>query len=89
MVTYSSYLFLDIFCVYTQSSDVMGLIFHAKLTACFISNVYYVFSKKKKKKKKERKKSPWNEHKIIDAKMKQKNNDSGIQFDKKQNDDKL
>ena len=43
MVTYSSDLFLDIFCVYTQSSDIMGLIFHAKLTACFISNIYAGF----------------------------------------------
>ena len=43
MVTYSSDLFLDIFCVYTQSSDAMGLIFHAKLTVCFISNIYAGF----------------------------------------------
>ena len=42
-VTYSSDLFLDIFCVYTQSSDAMGLIFHAKLTVCFISNIYAGF----------------------------------------------
>ena len=40
MVTYSSDLFLDIFYVYTQSSDAMGFIFHAKLTVCFISNTY-------------------------------------------------
>ena len=37
MVTYSSDLFWDTFCVYTQSSDAMGLIFQAKLTVCFIS----------------------------------------------------
>ena len=43
MVRYSSDLFLDIFCVYTQSSDAMGLIFHAKLTVCFISNIYAGF----------------------------------------------
>ena len=43
MVIYSSDLFLDIFCVYTQSSDAMGLIFHAKLTVCFISNIYAGF----------------------------------------------
>ena len=43
MVTYSSDLFLDIFCVYTQSSDAMGLIFHAKLTVYFISNIYASF----------------------------------------------
>ena len=40
MVTYSSDLFLDIFCVYAQSSDAMGLIFHAKLIVCLISNIY-------------------------------------------------
>ena len=28
---------------YTQSSDDMGLIFHAKLTVCFISNIYAGF----------------------------------------------
>ena len=38
MVTYSSDLFLDIFCVYTHSSNAIGLIFHAKLTVFFISN---------------------------------------------------
>ena len=38
-VTYSSDPFLDIFCVYTQSSDVMALVFHAKLTVCFITNI--------------------------------------------------
>ena len=43
MVTYSSDLFLDIFCVYTQSSDAMGLSFHAKLTVCFKSNIYAGF----------------------------------------------
>ena len=43
MVTYSSDLILDIFCVYTQSSDAMGLTFHAKLTVCFISNIYAGF----------------------------------------------
>ena len=37
--TYSSDLFSDIFCVSTQSSDAMGLIFHAKITLCFISNI--------------------------------------------------
>ena len=37
MVTYSSDLFLDIFCVCNQSSDAVGLIFHAKLTLSFIS----------------------------------------------------
>ena len=31
------------FCVYTQSSDVMGLTFHAKLTVCFKSNIYTGF----------------------------------------------
>ena len=40
MVTYSSDLFLNILCVYTQSSDAMGLIFHTELTVCFISNIY-------------------------------------------------
>ena len=39
MVKYSPDLFLEIFCVYTQSSDAMGIIFHAKLTVCFISNI--------------------------------------------------
>ena len=39
MVKYSLDLFLEIFCVYTQSSDAMGIIFHAKLTLCFISNI--------------------------------------------------
>ena len=43
MVRYSSDLFLDIFCVYTQSSDAMGLIFPAKLTVCFIFNIYASF----------------------------------------------
>ena len=43
MVTYSSDLFLDIFCVYAQSSDAMGLIFHAKLTVCLICNIYSGF----------------------------------------------
>ena len=43
MVTYSSDLLLDIFCVYTQSSDAMGLIFHVKLTVGFISNIYAGF----------------------------------------------
>ena len=43
MVTYSSHLFLDIFCVYKQSSDVIRLIFHAKLTVYFISNIYAGF----------------------------------------------
>ena len=47
MVTYSSDLFLDIFCVYTQSSDAMGLIFHAKLTVCFISYIYWFHPFKK------------------------------------------
>ena len=37
MVIYSSDPFLDIFCVYPQSSDAMGLIFQAKLTVCLIS----------------------------------------------------
>ena len=40
MVTYSSDLFLDIFCVYTQPSGAMGIIFHAKSTVCFKSNIY-------------------------------------------------
>ena len=31
------------FLFYTQSSDDMGLIFHAKLTLCFISNIYAGF----------------------------------------------
>ena len=31
------------FCVYTQSSDATGLIFHAKLTVCFISYTYAGF----------------------------------------------
>ena len=48
MVTHSSDLFLDIFCVYTQSSDAMGLIFHSKLTVCFISNIYAGFTPFKK-----------------------------------------
>ena len=43
MVTYLSDLILDIFCVYTQSSDAMGLTFHAKLTVCFISNIHASF----------------------------------------------
>ena len=43
MVTYSSDLILDIFCVYTQSSDAMGLIFHAELSVCFTSNIYAGF----------------------------------------------
>ena len=43
MVAYSSDLFLDIFCVYAQSSDAMGLIFHAKLTVCLICNIYSGF----------------------------------------------
>ena len=43
MVTYLSDLLLDIFCVYTQSSDAMGRIFHVKLTVCFISNIYASF----------------------------------------------
>ena len=43
MVTYSFDLFLDIFCVYAQSSDAMGLIFHAKLTVCLICNIYSGF----------------------------------------------
>ena len=43
MVAYSSDLFVDICCVYTQSSDAMGLIFHAKLIVCFISNIYAGF----------------------------------------------
>ena len=43
MVTYSSCLFLDIFCVYTQSSDAIRLIFRAKLTVYFISNIYAGF----------------------------------------------
>ena len=37
MIIYSSDLFLDIFCVYPQSSDATGLIFQAKLTVCLIS----------------------------------------------------
>ena len=41
MVTYSSDLFLDIFCVYVHLSDAIGLIFHAKLTVCFISNKFF------------------------------------------------
>ena len=40
MVTYSSHHFLDIFCVYTKSSDAIRLIFHAKLTVYFIFNIY-------------------------------------------------
>ena len=40
IINMSSDLFLDIFCVYTQSSDAMRLIFPTKLTACFISNIY-------------------------------------------------
>ena len=43
MVAYSSDLFLDIFCVYAQSSDAMGLIIHAKLTVCLICNIYSGF----------------------------------------------
>ena len=31
------------FCVYTLSSDAVGLIFHLKLTVCFISNIYAGF----------------------------------------------
>ena len=43
IINMSSDLFLDIFCVYTQSSDAMRLIFHTKLTTCFISNIYAGF----------------------------------------------
>ena len=43
MVIYSSDLFLDIFCVYAQSSDAMGLIFHAKLTVYLTFNTYAGF----------------------------------------------
>ena len=43
MVTYPSDLFLDIFCVYAQSSDAMGLIFHAKLTVYLTFNIYAGF----------------------------------------------
>ena len=43
MVTYSFDLFLDIFCVYAQSSDAMGLIFHAKLTVYLTFNIYAGF----------------------------------------------
>ena len=34
---------LRYFLFYTQPSDDMGLIFHAKLTVCFISNIYAGF----------------------------------------------
>ena len=47
MVIYSSDLFLDIFCVYPQSSDAMGLIFQAKLTACLISKKSDLYDWKK------------------------------------------
>ena len=43
MVTYSSDLFLDIFCVYAQSSDAMKLIFHPKLIVWLISDIYAGF----------------------------------------------
>ena len=43
MVTLSSDHFLDIFCVYTQSSDAMGLTFRGKLTVCFKAKIYAGF----------------------------------------------
>ena len=43
MVTLSSDHFLDIFCVYTQSSAAMGLTFRGKLTVCFKAKIYAGF----------------------------------------------
>ena len=47
MDTFIRFLFRYFLC-YTQSPDAMGLIFHAKLTVCFICNIYagFILSKK-------------------------------------------